>query len=121
MEKQKYKTRRLEEYKISKEEHQEIHKLLKRSFTEYPEGKSYFKQVPGFRYLIYHHKKMIGHMAVEYRMINIANENTPVFGVSDLCVCPEYQSQNIASTLLQKLDKKAESGSDIPMAPIAVE
>ncbi len=107
MKKKKYKYQRLEEFKIPSETHEAIRQLLKRCFSEYPEGRSYYQQVPTYRYLVYHKQLLIGHMTVEYRVINISGEVVPIFGIGDFCIDPDYQLQSIASNLLSKAEKQA--------------
>lgn len=104
MTKIKYRTKRIEEFRISGKVHQQIQFLLKQSFSEYPEGRSYYQQVPSFRYLVYDDKTLIGHMAVEHRIINVDEEVVSIFGIGDFCIHPEYQSKQIASKLLEELE-----------------
>ncbi len=47
-------------------------------------------------------------MAIEYRIVNVGGETAPVFGIGDFCVDPEYQSQNIATDLLERVEKEAQ-------------
>ena len=101
-------TRRIEEYKIQDKKHAQIRTLLERSFSEYPEGRSYYQQVPSFRYLVSEQKQLIGHMAVDYRVINMAEKVYTIFGIGDFCVDPDFQSQNIASHLLETVELEAQ-------------
>jgi len=103
------KIERIEEFKISNEVHEKIADLLKNCFSEYPGNRDYYKQIPTFRYLIWHKKHLIGHMGVEHRMIKIGEVVASIFGVSDICILKAYQSQKMGSALLQKLDKLARS------------
>lgn len=107
MPKTQYTTRRIEEFKIGEQTHTKIRDLLKRGFSEYPEGRSYYQQVPTFRYLVSEKKQLLAHMAVDYRVINMANEVVSIFGIGDFCVDPDFQSQQIASDLLKKVEAKA--------------
>ncbi len=95
---------RIEEFKISIEVHQQINTLLNKTFGDYYEKRSYYKQLPTFRYLVWDEDQLIGHMAIEHRNINVAEIVSTIFGVVDLSVDNEYQSQNIGSTLLQELE-----------------
>ncbi|MFT7605997.1 MAG: putative acetyltransferase, partial [Saprospiraceae bacterium] len=74
------------------------------TFGDYYPEHSYFKQLPTFRYLVWKEEQLIGHMAIEHRNINIAGKLANIFGVVDLCVVNDFQSKNIASTLLQNLE-----------------
>ncbi len=95
---------RKEEFIITAQEHSEINALLHASFGDYSKDRSYYKQLPTFRYLVRTEGKLIGHMAVEHRNINIAETVARIFGVADLCVDQHFQSKNIASNLLKKLE-----------------
>ena len=50
-------------------------------------------------------KQLIGHMAVEHRLINASGRKVHIFGVVDLCVSKAFQHKKIASTLLNNLEK----------------
>jgi N-acetylglutamate synthase-like GNAT family acetyltransferase len=95
---------RIEEFKISKKIHTQINKLFNNSFGDYYLERSYYKQLPSFRYLVWNDEELIGHMAIEHRNINVGGDIATIFGVVDLCVDNNFQSQNIGSTLLQKLE-----------------
>ncbi len=95
---------RIEEFKISKNRHSEISELLKLCFSSYPSNRSFYKQFPSFRYLVFKEKKLIAHLAIIHRMIKVGEENFVIFGVSDLCVHPDFQHKKIASVLLQELE-----------------
>ena len=98
---------RIEEFKVSQEIHQIIHDLLSQCFPDYPKDRIYFKQVPDFRYLVWEKKQLIAHMAVEYRVINVAESTMRIFGIVDLCVSAKYQSRKIASYLISELESLA--------------
>jgi len=104
-------TRRIEEYKIPKKKHTQIRALLERSFSEYPEGRSYYQQVPTFRYLVSEQKQLVGHMAVDYRVVNIADEVCTIFGIGDFCVDPSFQSKHIATHLMETVEIEAQKNS----------
>ena len=95
---------RTEEFLLPSSTKKEIHQLLLRCFSEYPKDQTYYKQLPDFRLLAYNDKVLLGHLAVDHRLININGTVCRIFGVGDLCVDPEHQSQNLASSLLQELE-----------------
>jgi len=95
---------RIEEFKINKKRHSEISELLQLCFSSYPADRSFYKQFPSFRYLVFEEKKLIAHLAIIHRMIKVGEENFVIFGVSDLCVHPDFQKNKIASVLLQELE-----------------
>jgi len=97
-------TRRIEEFKITKKQHSQIQTLLQICFSAYPNDRSFYKQIPSFRFLVFENKNLIGHLAIIHRMIRVGEENFTIFGVSDLCVHPDFQHKKIASALLQELE-----------------
>ncbi|MEM1323221.1 MAG: GNAT family N-acetyltransferase [Bacteroidota bacterium] len=95
---------RIEEFKISRRKRKAIGELLGRCFPEYPGQRTYYKQIPAFRYLVWADQRLVGHLAVEHRMMNVGGEIASIFGIVDLCVDQEFQSRKIASQLLQTLE-----------------
>lgn len=100
-------TEKIEEYNIEPTTNQAIQVLLTESFSAYPKDRTYFKQAPTFRMLHWDGKKLIGHLAVNYRILNIGGSKVPVFGISDFCVSEEYRSKKIGTTLINSLEEKA--------------
>ncbi len=96
---------RIEELKITDQQKKAIHQLLATCFSGYPEGRIYYKQLPNFRYLAYQEDHLIGHLAVEHRMISIDQKPYSILGVVDICVADEHRGKNIAATLLQHLEE----------------
>ncbi len=93
--------------------HNQISQLLAKCFSGYPKDQSYFKQLPHFRLLVKNESELIGHVAVDHRLINVGTNTFRIFGLADLCVDEAFQSKNVASQMLQRLDKLAqESGID---------
>ncbi|HHH49436.1 MAG TPA: GNAT family N-acetyltransferase, partial [Saprospiraceae bacterium] len=76
---------RLEEFAIKEKTKVQIGVLLKNCFSDYPTDRIYYKQIPNFRYLVFEKKQLIGHMAVDYRHVNIGGTIASIFGVADLC------------------------------------
>ena len=95
---------RKEEFKINSKQQSDIRSLLQICFSSYPPDRSYFNQLPSFRFLVYHEKILIGHIAVVHRVIKFDEEVVTIFGVADLCVHPNFRDQDIASELLEKLE-----------------
>lgn len=96
--------KRIEEFQIDETTQEAIRSLLLKSFSGYPAGKSFFKQAPDFRYLLWEKDYLIAHMAVEHRYINNSGQLLRIFGVADLCVDEDFQHQKIASRLLLELE-----------------
>ncbi len=104
--KTKYKLQfeKIAEYEIQKETHSKIQTLLQQSFDAYPQ-RSYYKQVPNFRWLVWDGANLVGQMGVEHRIITLDGEPTRIFGVVDLCIHPNYRSAAIATHLIRKLEE----------------
>lgn len=98
---------RWEEYQIGEGIQAQIAALLARCFPGYPAGRSYFKQLPSFRFLAMHQEGLVGHLAVEHRMIQISGMSARIFGVADLCVEPDFQGRQTGSRLLANLEREA--------------
>jgi len=97
--------KRIEEFKLSSKQHLDISQLLKVCFSAYPDNRSFYKQFPSFRFLVFEKKSIIAHLAIIHRLVKVDAKNFAIFGVSDLCVHPDFQHQKIASILLEKLEE----------------
>ena len=104
-------TQRIEEFLISSTTHQQIAQLFAECFPEYPHKRSYLKQVPTFRFLVWEEDNLIAHLGVEHRFIRMGDAVIRIFGVADLCVSEAYQSQKIASSLLTELHQLGKGNS----------
>ncbi|MBE9193275.1 GNAT family N-acetyltransferase [Gloeocapsopsis crepidinum LEGE 06123] len=93
------------EYRIPNRVHKLINRLLVESFSDYPLERSYYKLLPQFRYLVWVGEDLIAHMGIEHRVITIAGIPARIFGLIDLCVASSYQSQKIATSLLQQIEE----------------
>lgn len=98
---------RLEEFKLTSTVRAKIAALLREGFGVYPEGRTFYKQLPGFRYLAWDEDDLLGHLAAEFRIINVGGTVFPILGVSDLCVTPSRQQERIATQMLQELESLA--------------
>ncbi len=97
--------KRIEEFKLNSNQHLQINQLLQLCFSAYPTDRTFYKQIPSFRYLVFEKKAIVAHLAIIHRMIKIGGKNYIIFGVSDLCVHPDFQHKKIASVLLENLEK----------------
>lgn len=95
---------RIEEFQLEADIREQIAALLKEGFGVYPEGRSFYKQLPSFRFLAWDERTLVGHLAAEYRMVNVGGTPLPIFGVADLCVTPSRQQERIATQMLVKLE-----------------
>lgn len=99
---------RLEEYQLTTTVREQIAALLKEGFGVYPEGRTFYKQLPGFRYLAWDGAVLLGHLAAEFRIVNVGGTLLPIFGVADLCVTPSRQQERIATQMLAELENLAQ-------------
>ena len=97
------KIKRIIEFDISRELHQQITELRNSCFPENAKPRSYYKQLPHFRYLAFAEDLLVAHLGVDYRVIRVGDSVFKIFGVIDLCVKYSYRQQGIASKLLSSL------------------
>jgi N-acetylglutamate synthase-like GNAT family acetyltransferase len=95
---------RVEEFQITKALHQKVQSLLELCFQDYPTSQDFLHQKPNFRYLMLDDKKLVGHMAVDHRIIQLDDQVLSIFGIIDLCVHPDYQHKKLASELITTLE-----------------
>jgi len=100
-----------EEYNIPLTQFAAINTLLQTCFPGYPSDRNYYKSIPTFRLMIWDKKILIGHLAVVFRVVKVGSTTSRIFGISDVCVHPEYRSKKIASILLDKLEEEAQKNS----------
>jgi len=94
------------EHAITSAVHGKIHAVLDECFPGYP-ARSYFKQLPQFRYLGWSRGELVAHLGVEHRMVNNGGAVLQIFGVVDLCVVASARSQGHARRLLDELEELA--------------
>ncbi len=98
---------RVEEFELKESESIKVCDLLACCFPDYPTDAIYYKQLPSFRYLAFQATQLIGHLGVDFRMINNDGHLLKVLCISDVCVHPNYRDHQIASSLLQRLETDA--------------
>ena len=102
---------RVEEFQLTDALHAKISSLLALSFEKYPAKRTFLHQVPSFRYLLLDDKTLIGHLAVDHRIIQLDQQVFSIFGIVDLCVHPDYQHQQGATKMLLDLETLAKTHS----------
>ena len=103
---------RVIEFDISSDTHKKITDLRNSCFPkENNKPRSYYKQIPHFRYLVLVENTLIAHMGVDCRVIRVGERVFKIFGVVDLCVKSSYQQRGIASKLLTSLTELAKEKS----------
>lgn len=102
-----YKLCLINEYEICTAMIVDISSLLDECFPNTFDGRSYFKQLPHFRFMAYQNDILIGHMGVDHRVIKVGGEAVRIFGVIDLCVKPSHRRVGIAGNLLNAVEMLA--------------
>ncbi|MFD2616051.1 GNAT family N-acetyltransferase [Terrilactibacillus laevilacticus] len=94
------------ECEIENNLNENIQELLFECFTNiYPKNRTYFKQLPHFRFLAFNDENdLVGQVGLDYRVMNLDGCPVRILGVIDLCVSPKHQSQEIGSKLLLEID-----------------
>lgn len=95
------------EFEITSQEHSEITLLRNACFDSCTRERSYFKQLPHFRYLAVENGEIVGMVGVDHRMISIDGCEFSIFGVIDLCVAQLHRGKGIAGLLMQAIDSQA--------------
>ena len=88
------KIKRFIEFEISSALHSQITKLKNKCFPDSQKMRSYYKQLPHFRFLVFDKEKLIGHMGVDHRVILVGETPKFIFGIIDLCIGINYRNKN---------------------------
>ncbi len=91
------------EWDIGAPVHTDITALRNACFPDHQQDRSYYKQLPHFRYLVYDAHQLVGHMGVDHRVISVGGTVLRIFGVIDLCVAASHRRHGIAQHLLATL------------------
>lgn len=111
----------LPDYLLSAEQRAEITALLQITFPHYP-NRTHFRQLPHFRILAHDESEaLIGHIAVEHRMINNAGQVLRVFGLADVAIHPKHQNKGLGTKLLQFTEQIARNTAIDALLLIAAE
>ncbi len=74
------------------------------------DGRAFYKQLPHYRLLLRcPNGKLVGQLAIDYRIMNLNNEIWRVMGLIDLAVHPKYRGKGLAKKLLQSLESIAQA------------
>lgn len=99
------------EIELSESQHREITELRNGCFPEYAVQRSYYKQLPHYRALVYEENSLVGYMGLDYRVVSIDSEPYKILGVIDFCVAPKKQGNGLGSEMLSTLISYAEEKS----------
>ena len=85
--------------------------LLDACFDGVHGGRTWFKQIPHERLLAWSGNDLMGHVAMEYRVVRVGEVIVPILGIVDLCVAPAARRQGIGAALLQGAEERARGQS----------
>ncbi len=103
----KFQLERVEEFMLDRNDIMNLKALLASCFPEYPEQSTFFTQLPSFRYLAHFDNQLIGHLGVDFRMINNGGQICKALCISDVCVKAGFRKNQLASKMLQQLENDA--------------
>lgn len=86
-----------------------IQRLRNGCFPEHKVGRSYYKQLPHYRMLKYSNGQLIGHMGLDYRVINAGETVYKTLGVIDFCVRKADRGKGIGTSMLTALIEYAKT------------
>jgi len=92
-----------QEYEIPTQWHEELTNLKSRCFPNHQHDRSYYKQLPHFRFICTDNGKIVGHIGVDHRVIRVADEIFRIFGLIDVCVDEQYRNKSIATSMIEKV------------------
>ncbi|CAN7500057.1 GNAT family N-acetyltransferase [Rossellomorea sp. LjRoot5] len=97
--------RKVSELDINGKVQSHLQPLLCECFGEdYPLDRIYFKQKPHLRFLAYIEDRLVGHIACDYRVMNLNGRRINVLSLIDVCVSAANRSRGIASQLLKEAE-----------------
>ena len=85
--------------------------LLDTCFDSGHGGRTFHKQIPHGRLLVWSGSDLMGHVGMDYRVVRVGDATLPILGIVDLCVAPSARRQGIGATLLQRAEERARGQS----------
>lgn len=95
------------EHDIQSDTHGQITVLRNACFPDCQHERSYFKQLPHFRFLAFTDGMLIGHLGIDHRMMSFNHIPHSVFGIVDLCVHEGYRNRGLGLKLLSAAESLA--------------
>ena len=99
----------IEEPDLTEHSEASLRGLLAICFPGYPD-RTYYKQLPHQRMLAWDGAELVGHLAIDKRVMALAGQAIRTLGLVDLCVAPGRRSQGIGSALLAEAEKLGRRG-----------
>lgn len=102
--------KKVSDYELTIETIEKIQILLVTCFgKDYPNNRIFYKQIPHFRFLYFdENNELIGHIALDYRAMNLNGKLLFVMGISDVCVAKTHRNKKIGTKLIQAVEKFSE-------------
>ncbi|HEY0262386.1 MAG TPA: GNAT family N-acetyltransferase [Chitinophagales bacterium] len=101
------------EFEIDAKTKDELNKLLVLCFPETNyHGRTFFKQMPHYRLILYENKQVIGQLAIDYRSMNLNGELVNVMGIIDLAILPGFQGKGYGTLLMNEFEKIASNNAN---------
>lgn len=98
----------IDELKLTQDSKNQITTLLKLAFTEENfNGRHYFKQFPHYRLILRKQDKVIGQVALDFRVMTLNHQPISMLGIIDFCITPTFQNQGLGRFLMSKLMDQA--------------
>ncbi len=107
------------EHEIGRSLETQITSLRNACFPDCQQKRSYFKQLPHFRFLAFKDGEVVGHLGIDHRMMAFNHLSYSVFGIIDLCVREEHRSQGIGNKLLSAAEECAKDAGVNAMVLLA--
>ena len=85
----------------------QLRPLLDEAFPGFFNGRTYVKQQPHFRIIMHAGSDVVGHVALDYRVIRIGADVVRICFVIDLCVQKDRRGQGMGSKLLEEAEVQA--------------
>lgn len=95
----------INEYELNEKDQQDINHLLCDCFSDYPEDRIHFRQVPSFRLIGRDEQGIQAHIAVTFRWMNLDQSVIRVFGLTDICVASSAREQKLATRMIEYLSE----------------
>jgi GNAT superfamily N-acetyltransferase len=80
---------------------------LDTAFPDCFNGRTFFKQKPHQRLLAFEGERLVGHVGLDFRVINVGGSILDIMGIIDLCVAKDWQHNHIGSELMTRAEQLA--------------